>query len=203
MCLSNKLLVFISLLTLVSTQLVAAPPENPPPIEVDVFVVNDDANAVPVTIQGGESKEPVLLKQFVVNDNFVDDHTEFIDQFHTICIGESPTCETNIDGRYVVPDGMTLHINTEAFMTRAISGDVPPQSGVTLIIQVPGATTFVFNMGMLQPINPTDEIFGKVFDVDIIAPAGAKISARVTWASFGSGKVEASMTISGELVSAP
>jgi len=48
----NKLKFFLPVLLLVSTQLAAAPPENPPPIEVDVFVVNDEANPVPVDIMG-------------------------------------------------------------------------------------------------------------------------------------------------------
>ena len=50
MCLSNKFLVFISLLTLASTQLVAAPPENLPPIEIDAFVTNGTENPVPIIL---------------------------------------------------------------------------------------------------------------------------------------------------------
>ncbi|MEN8131533.1 MAG: hypothetical protein ABFS45_15340 [Pseudomonadota bacterium] len=44
----NKFVVFLPVLLLVSTQLAAEPPLNPPPIEVDAFVVNDEANPVPV-----------------------------------------------------------------------------------------------------------------------------------------------------------
>jgi hypothetical protein len=48
----NKFMAFLPVLLLVSTQLVAAPPENPPPIEIDAFVVNDTENPVPVDIVG-------------------------------------------------------------------------------------------------------------------------------------------------------
>ena len=46
----NKFMAFLPVLLLVSTQLVAAPPEGLPPIEVDSFVTNDEANAVPVEV---------------------------------------------------------------------------------------------------------------------------------------------------------
>ena len=57
----NKLHLLITVsLILTSTQVLSKPSgENPPPIEVDVFVVNDGANPVPVTIQGQSQKEVV------------------------------------------------------------------------------------------------------------------------------------------------
>jgi hypothetical protein len=59
----NKLLhiLITAFLVITSTQALSKPPtDNPPPIEVDVFVVNDEANPVPVR----EVKEPTKLSQF-------------------------------------------------------------------------------------------------------------------------------------------
>lgn len=59
MCLQNKVFIFIPLL-LLSSSLGAKPPENPPPIIVDAFVVNDEANPVPVDVQNGEAN-PIIV----------------------------------------------------------------------------------------------------------------------------------------------
>jgi hypothetical protein len=53
MFLPNKVFTFIPLLLLASSPLVAQPQENPPPVVVDTFVVNDEANPVPVVVQDG------------------------------------------------------------------------------------------------------------------------------------------------------
>lgn len=58
MCRQNKFLFAISLLILASTQLIAAPKDDPPPIEVDAFVTNDEANAIPVKDRSVEPVRP-------------------------------------------------------------------------------------------------------------------------------------------------
>jgi hypothetical protein len=54
----NKFMAFLPVLLLVSTQLIAKPPINPIPFEVDAFVTNDETNPVPVVVQSGGDGAP-------------------------------------------------------------------------------------------------------------------------------------------------
>ena len=156
MCLSNKFLVFISLLILASTQLVAAPPANPPPIEVDAFVVNGTDAPVPVTVQ--ESPREIVWANARLLD--VSDNRSFFWQL------------MNGDFIEFVPEGHILAV-TDILVSGDFLGDAGPFLVAILKTDEGGGSSRQFD------IAGTNLPFSQSFTTPFILQAGFGLGHRL------------------------
>ena len=179
MCLSNKLLVFISLLTLASTQLVAAPPENPPPIEIDVFVVNDEANAVPVTIQGAPA-EPTPFQR---SSNTL---LEIGDDTGGVGFASVPM------GKRLVIEHMSVNLDLDAGANAVCGVIVMTDGGVTTMSH----TLVVVPQGFFA----SRENFSVSQQITLFAESGQDVTVQCGWKPTISFSVQMAAAISGYLV---
>ena len=178
MCLSNKFLVFISLLILASTQLAAAPPENPPPIEVDVFVVNDEANAVPVTIHGAPAEPTPFQRSSHTLLDIGDDGDD---------VGfSSPPVGKRLVIEHVSVD-LSLDAGANAVCTvRVTDGSITTMSH-TLVVVPQG---FLFGV----------EAFSVSQQITLFVESGQEVSIHCAWKPAISFQVQMRAAISGYLV---
>ena len=93
----NKFVVFLPVLLFASAQLAAKPPGNPPPIEVDAFIVNDEANAIPAFVTNDEANA-IPVKHPSVEPIRPDDGQGSTGGFGALpvtCICEDQGCRTD------------------------------------------------------------------------------------------------------------
>jgi len=166
-----------------------------------VEVVNEAGAPLPVTIESAPAEEPFLLQLSVFELAFQGNAIS-ISQVTRVCTGATPECDSG--GTYVVPAGKSLVIESVGVIARTPT--VPTEMSAEVNLDVPASSgSFGFDLGPAARSTETSAArsWAATYPVTLRAPSGTTVRGGVVWDQLFSGLVEASVTISGRLVSAP
>ena len=216
---------FIVLLLVIASPIVGAKPADPvgpvKPVEVvngenapvivegqvqvdgSVVIQNNESSPVPVSIQPMSTVEPFVLRVSERDSNMTGSQTIFTNSSYRVCIGAVPICESQ-QTEYRVPIDKRLVITNVSFRARTLfASPLPERAAATLELSGPGGYGFSLPIGLLDELNPPLHIWGKSQPLNLAVAPDTRVMARITWSNFFDGDAEASMTVSGQLISVP
>lgn len=169
----------------------------------DVNVVNDAASPVSVSIEPSPADEPILLRLSTpLNSPLVGPSVLPVENVESVCVGAVPVCTAG-GGPFVVPADKVLVIETVSLLAQINIGSGPTDMVLYLNVDVPGGSTFVFDLGRADFTRPGQLIWEQAYGAALRAPAGSTVDADAVWLQVGATRAAASVTISGRLVDAP
>jgi len=179
-------------------------PGQPVPVSVEngvleVVVDNDASEAIPVAVEATAPEVPILIALHEWEPTSSGD-VLLIEEVDRVCVGVIPSC-FGIQGTYVVPDDKVLVIETISVSAQVSSGS-PSTMAADFAITPLTYEDFYFALGRADYVYSKTKTWQTHFTGTLRAPSGSKIRGGVFWNEDVYGMV-ATMTVAGVLIDAP
>lgn len=179
-------------------------PSLPVPVNIgnpvlEVYVDNDPSEPIPVTLEA-TPEVPILITLYEWDYTLFADAIR-VESVYDVCVGVQPVC-SQPSGRYYVPDGKVLVIESTSVSASVNNGAAPTMMAADVAIQPPGGSEFVFAAGRADYVHPQSKTWQTNFTGTLRAGSGSQVRGGVFWNGSVDG-ASATVSISGVLLDAP